>query len=65
MTPVMELKNAPFGRLAVGVLVLNMLTMIALPLTLPAQLTTASSTLGTPTSAVIVWRPQPDYFVTS
>jgi len=55
MTPVMELKNAPFGRLAVGVLVLNMLTMIALPLTLPAQLTAASSTLGTPTLAVIVW----------
>jgi len=57
----MELKNAPFGRLAIGVLALNMLMTIAPPLTLPVQLTAALSTLNIPTLAVTVQQPQLDY----
>ena len=62
---VMESRSVPCGRLAIGALVLNMPTTTAPLLTTPVQLTAASSTLGTLTSAVIARQPQPGYFVTS
>jgi len=65
MNLVIGLRSALFGRLVVGALVLSMLMTIAPPLTLPATLAVALSTLGTPTLAVTVWQPQPNYFVTS
>jgi len=61
----MGLKNVPSRRLATGASVLSMLTTIAPPPTLLVQLTAALSHLGILTLAVIVWRPQPDYSVTS
>ena len=64
-SPGMQLKSAPYGRLAGGASVLSTLTMSAPPPTTPAAPVAASSISGTPTSGAIAPPPRLDYFAMS